>query len=186
MPSLCTVDGGREANPFPTHITVGLCYARIGMWFSHWSICPQSLWNEPVQGQQNNTDAFKKVSYPTAKAKRNEKAKNVGLPYAHGVPRHRSERECIRRFFHPTAYSGALYGHFKPLLRERRSLIIFYMDSTLPSVDRVTTCQGIILPQFCRAEITALSMPPQQGTSMRATVMDLMLFWRRISVSFSL
>lgn len=55
-----------------------------------------------------------------------------------------------------------------------------------PSVEIVTTCQGIILPLFCSAARTACSMPPQQGTSIRTTVTDLMWFVRRMPVSFSL
>ena len=46
----------------------------------------------------------------------------------------------------------------------------------LPSTENVTTCQGIILPLFCRAVTTARSSPPQQGTSIRRTVtLDIVL-----------
>jgi len=44
-------------------------------------------------------------------------------------------------------------------------------STILPSVDMVTTCQGINLSWACNARITALSKPPQQGTCMRTTVM---------------
>ena len=39
-----------------------------------------------------------------------------------------------------------------------------------PSVEMVTTYQGMNLPLSWRAFFTASSMPPQQGTSMRTTV----------------
>jgi hypothetical protein len=57
---------------------------------------------------------------------------------------------------------------------------------TRPSTERVTTCQGINLPLFCRAVLAACSIPPQQGTSIRTTVTLLMLLRRIISVSLSL
>lgn len=54
-----------------------------------------------------------------------------------------------------------------------------------PSVEMVTTCQGMNFPLFFSAVTAARSMPPQQGTSMRTTVRALMSFRVRISVSFS-
>ena len=68
------------------------------------------------------------------------------------------------------------------LIRSRAS----QRSRILPSTENVTTCQGIILPLFCRAVTTARYSPPQQGTSIRRTVTLLMSFWRRIWVSFSL
>ena len=58
-------------------------------------------------------------------------------------------------------------------------------SKTVPLAVRVTTCQGMHFPLFCRAFFAACSSPPQQGTSMRTTVMLLMSLLRRISVSFS-
>ena len=55
-----------------------------------------------------------------------------------------------------------------------------------PSLEMVTTCQGIILPLAWSAFYTASSMPPQQGTSMRTTVTLFTSLRIRISVSFSL
>lgn len=46
---------------------------------------------------------------------------------------------------------------------------VFY-SRIVPSVAIVTTCQGIILPLLRSALLTACSIPPQQGTSMRTTV----------------
>ena len=60
------------------------------------------------------------------------------------------------------------------LIRSRAS----QRSRILPSTENVTTCQGIILPLFCRAVTTARSSPPQQGTSIRTTVTLLMSFWR--------
>lgn len=60
-----------------------------------------------------------------------------------------------------------------------------YSSMIWPSVERVTMCQGIILPLFCSARTAALARPPQQGTSMRATVTLLMSFSRRMAVSLS-
>lgn len=59
-------------------------------------------------------------------------------------------------------------------------------SNILPSVEMVTTRQGINLPLICKAFFTACSIPPQQGTSIRTTVTLLMLLFARISVSFSL
>ena len=49
------------------------------------------------------------------------------------------------------------------------SFVHFY-SITCPSVVMVTTLHGIHLPLACSAFLTACSMPPQQGTSMRTTV----------------
>ena len=59
-------------------------------------------------------------------------------------------------------------------------------SNILPSVEMVTTRQGINLPLICKAFFTACSIPPQQGTSIRTTVTLLMLLFAKISVSFSL
>ena len=55
----------------------------------------------------------------------------------------------------------------------------------LPSVDIVTTLQGINLPLVFSALVTAVSIPPQQGTSIRTTVTLFILLFDIISVSFS-
>ena len=62
----------------------------------------------------------------------------------------------------------------------------FFQSSRLPSTEMVATCQGMHLPLACMARCTAITSPPQQGTSMRTTVMLRMSFRRRISASFSL
>lgn len=54
-----------------------------------------------------------------------------------------------------------------------------------PLVVMTTTRHGILRPQRSRAVFTAYSIPPQQGTSMRTTVIVLILFCLNISVSFS-
>jgi hypothetical protein len=41
----------------------------------------------------------------------------------------------------------------------------FYSSIIFPSVLRVTICQGIIFPLVSKAFWTALTNPPQQGTS---------------------
>ena len=55
----------------------------------------------------------------------------------------------------------------------------------LPSVETVTTCQGINFPLFCKAVLAAFSSPPQQGTSIRTTVTLLMSLLPIIAASFS-
>ena len=55
----------------------------------------------------------------------------------------------------------------------------------LPSVEMVTIFQGINFPLFIRACLVALSIPPQQGTSILTTVTLLMLLPPIIAVSFS-
>ena len=59
-------------------------------------------------------------------------------------------------------------------------------DRMRPSVEITATRQGMNLPLCCNARLTAFSMPPQQGTSMRTIVTERMELPRRISVSFSL
>ena len=58
--------------------------------------------------------------------------------------------------------------------------------SSEPLTCTVTTCSGSRFPLLRRALRTAFSSPPQQGTSMRATVTLRMLLLCRICVSFSL
>ena len=41
---------------------------------------------------------------------------------------------------------------------------------SLLTVEIVTTCHGMNLPDACKARLAAFSSPPQQGTSMRTTV----------------
>ena len=41
----------------------------------------------------------------------------------------------------------------------------------LPSVEIVTTCHGMNFPLCCKAVFAACSSPPQQGTSIRTTMM---------------
>ncbi len=69
--------------------------------------------------------------------------------------------------------------------RKRRALVCSGQSSMRPSVEMVTTCQGMSLPQLCSAVFTACSSPPQQGTSMRTTVRSFMSLLRRMAVSFS-
>ena len=52
-------------------------------------------------------------------------------------------------------------------------------SNILPSVEMVTTRQGINLPLICKAFFTACSIPPQQGTSMTTTVTLLMLLFAK-------
>ena len=54
-----------------------------------------------------------------------------------------------------------------------------------PSLEIVTTCQGMNLPLSRSAFSAALCSPPQQGTSIRTMVTLLMSLSRMISVSFS-
>lgn len=76
------------------------------------------------------------------------------------------------------------------ILRERKirqgvPLLKGYTLSRMrPSVEMVTTFHAMNLPQAYSALFTAFSMPPQQGTSIRTTVMLRMLLLLRISVSF--
>ena len=56
---------------------------------------------------------------------------------------------------------------------------------TLPSVVIILTATGIFLPLSVTAFLTACSIPPQHGTSIRATVMLRILFLFTISPSFS-
>jgi len=58
-------------------------------------------------------------------------------------------------------------------------------QSKFPSIPMVKTLHGIFFPLFSTARSTANWIPPQQGTSIRVTVMERMSFSRRISVSFS-
>ncbi len=58
-------------------------------------------------------------------------------------------------------------------------------SSILPSVEMVTTCQGMNFPLAFSASVAACSMPPQQGTSMRTMVRSRISFLEMISVSFS-
>ena len=51
-----------------------------------------------------------------------------------------------------------------------------YGSRMRPSVEMVTTCQGMHLPLFCKAVTAACSKPPQHGTSMRTIVRLLMSF----------
>ena len=54
-----------------------------------------------------------------------------------------------------------------------------------PSVEMVTTCQGMNLPLARKAWVAACWMPPQQGTSMRTMVRAVMSLSWRMAVSFS-
>ncbi len=55
----------------------------------------------------------------------------------------------------------------------------------LPSAVTVTTCQGRNLPLAIMALLAAFSIPPQQGTSMRTMVTDLISLLAIIALSFS-
>ena len=60
-----------------------------------------------------------------------------------------------------------------------------YPSIILPSVEMVITCHGMNLPLACRARLTAFSIPPQQGTSIRTIFTLFMLLLDMICVSFS-
>ena len=87
-------------------------------------------------------------------------------------------RGCAKR-----AFCGVCF--LMPGGLKRRALVCSGQSSMRPSVEMVTTCQGMSLPQLCRAVFTACSSPPQQGTSMRTTVRSFMSLLRRMAVSFS-
>ena len=70
-------------------------------------------------------------------------------------------------------------GRFLCLLKALR------YDRIFPLTDMVTTCTGICLPLACSALVTAFSIPPQQGTSIRTTVTLRMSFSLKMAVSFS-
>ena len=95
--------------------------------------------------------------------------------------RPRAARAAGRLF---TLVAKHLLIHRK-FLRSFHASVPAYRERTSPLVASTTTCQGIILPLCCKARLTAFSIPPQQGTSMRTTVTLWMSFCRRISVSFS-
>ena len=79
----------------------------------------------------------------------------------------------------------------KAVVNGRESLLAKLADvrggysRIIPSVEMVTTCKGIHLPLACSACLTACSMPPQQGTSMRTIVTLWMLLPAMICVSLS-
>ncbi len=73
---------------------------------------------------------------------------------------------------------------FSVNLRERNGCG-FQSSRIWPSVEIVTTCQGMVLPEAWRARWTAEAMPPQQGTSMRRTVTLLISLVWRMAESFS-
>ena len=54
-----------------------------------------------------------------------------------------------------------------------------------PSVEIVTTCHGMNLPDAISARLTAFSSPPQHGTSMRRILTLLILLFAMICESFS-
>ena len=58
-------------------------------------------------------------------------------------------------------------------------------DRISPSVPMICTLTGMFLPQAFTASLTARSIPPQQGTSMRVTVTVRIEFCERIAVNFS-
>ena len=69
--------------------------------------------------------------------------------------------------------------------RAKRSAFYLLCYITLPSVVIILTATGIFLPLSVTAFLTACSIPPQHGTSIRATVMLRILFLFTISPSFS-
>ena len=101
--------------------------------------------------------------------------------FAADAARPRAARAAGRLF---TLGAKHLLIHRK-FLRSFHAPVPAYRERTSPLVASTTTCQGIILPLCCKARLTAFSIPPQQGTSMRTTVTLWMSFCRRISVSFS-
>lgn len=85
-----------------------------------------------------------------------------------------------RRFF--TATTGGLFTLEAKHVIHLLSLLHFKI---VPSVAIVVICSGIALPLRASAARAAASMPPQQGTSMRATAMDWIRLADRIAASFS-
>ena len=69
--------------------------------------------------------------------------------------------------------------------RAKRSAFYLLCYIILPSVVIIRTATGIFLPLSVTAFLTACSIPPQHGTSIRATVMLRILFLFTISPSFS-
>ena len=69
--------------------------------------------------------------------------------------------------------------------RAKRSAFCVLCYITLPSVVIMRTATGIFLPLSATAFLTACSIPPQHGTSIRATVILRILFLFTISPSFS-
>jgi hypothetical protein len=63
---------------------------------------------------------------------------------------------------------------------------ICHSSIILPSVPSVTTRSGIVFTLFFKAVLTAFSIPPQHGTSIRTTVIDCMAFAAMIADNFSL
>ena len=99
----------------------------------------------------------KGTSMPKGTAKRTAIPKRSLIPERYQTPKRETypDREGCRWF--PPCFS-------------------FYFSSIRPSVDIVTTCQGINLPLFFRAVTAACSIPPQQGTSILTIVRLLMSF----------
>ena len=68
----------------------------------------------------------------------------------------------------PKPAAAKLSCHFE----QNSSFRLFY-SSTVPSIPTVTVSNGISVPACSNAFRTTMTVPPQQGTSMRAIVMDL-------------
>ncbi len=60
-----------------------------------------------------------------------------------------------------------------------------YISVSCPSTDTIATRHGMNLPLFCKAVLTAFSIPAQQGTSILTTVTLFISLFLIISVSFS-
>ena len=56
---------------------------------------------------------------------------------------------------------------------------------TSPLTAKVTTSKGMSLPDWAQASAAARSRPPQQGTSMRATVTEVMSLAAMMAASLS-
>ena len=113
-----------------------------------------------------------------------------------GLVLHDVKGKALRPLLHVLFQNASLPAYNYPILCGGRDAyaermadagetVRFYTSITVPSVARVTTCQGMKRPLCCRARFAACSIPPQQGTCMRTTVRLLMSFSRRMAVSFS-
>ena len=75
---------------------------------------------------------------------------------------------------------------FYSLIRTAKAVRTYiYISVSCPSTDMIATCHGMNLPLFCKAVLTAFSMPAQHGTSILTTVTLFISLFLIISVSFS-
>ena len=75
---------------------------------------------------------------------------------------------------------------FDRLIRTAKAVRTYiYISVSCPSTDTIATRHGMNLPLFCKAVLTAFSMPAQHGTSILTTVTLFISLFLIISVSFS-